>query len=134
MIEFPAGTKSLLCKYLTPEVFNQYRGKKDSCGVPFEQMILSGAQNVDSGIGVYAGCHKAYYEFAELFDPIIEDYHQHGRKAKHVSNMDYKQLNCPPFTGDEADMILSTRIRVGRNMDEVPLGPGITKEQRIWVE
>ena len=38
-------------------------------------MILSGSQNVDSGIGVYAGCHKAYYEFEEMFDPIIEDYH-----------------------------------------------------------
>ena len=43
MVEFPAGTKSLLCKYLTPEIYNEYRGKKDSCGVPFEQMILSGA-------------------------------------------------------------------------------------------
>ena len=75
MVEFPAGTKSLLCKYLTPEVFNMYQGKKDSCGVSFEQMILSGSQNCDSGIGVYGGCHKSYYEFSELFDPIIEDYH-----------------------------------------------------------
>jgi len=44
--------------------------------------------------------------------------------------MDYTQLNCPPFTSDEAAMILSTRIRVGRNLADVPLGPGITKEQR----
>ena len=35
-INFPAGTKSMLCKYLTPEVYNMYRGKKDACGVPFE--------------------------------------------------------------------------------------------------
>jgi protein-arginine kinase len=28
-------------------------------------------------------------------------------------------------------MILSTRIRVGRNMDGFPLGPGVTKEQRV---
>jgi len=54
---FPAGTKSLLCKYLTPEVYNKYKGKTDSSGVSFEQMILSGAQNIDSGIGAYAGCH-----------------------------------------------------------------------------
>jgi len=89
MVEFPAGTKSLLCKYLTPEVYNEYRGKKDACGVPFEQMILSGAQNVDSGIGIYAGCHESYYSFNKIFDKIIEDYHQHGKDAKHVSNMDY---------------------------------------------
>ena len=43
MVEFPAGTKSLLCKYLTPEVYNKYKGKKDKSGVSFEQMILSGA-------------------------------------------------------------------------------------------
>ena len=39
---FPAGTKSLVSKYCTPEVFAANAGKKDSCGVPFEQMILSG--------------------------------------------------------------------------------------------
>ena len=34
---------------------------------------------------------------------------------------------------DEAAMILSTRIRVGRNLEGYPLGPGITKEQRLEV-
>ena len=31
-------------------------------------------------------------------------------------------------------MILSTRIRVGRNLADVPLGPGITQAQRKDVE
>lgn len=31
-------------------------------------------------------------------------------------------------------MILSTRIRVGRNLADYPLGPGITKQQRDEVE
>lgn len=92
-------------------------------------MILSGCQNVDSGIGIYAGCHKSYYEFGPgLFDEIIQDYHKHGVKDKHVSNMNFKELKCPPFTEDEASRILSTRIRVGRNLADFPLGPGITKE------
>ena len=43
-------------------------------------------------------------------------------------------MKCPPFTADEAARILSTRIRVGRNMADVPLGPGISKDQRDWVE
>ena len=42
MLEFPAGTKSLLSKYLTQEVYEKYQGKKDKAGVSFEQMILSG--------------------------------------------------------------------------------------------
>jgi hypothetical protein len=36
MVEFPASTKSLLSKYLTPEIYNKYKGKKDKAGVSFE--------------------------------------------------------------------------------------------------
>mmetsp|Transcript_27258 Transcript_27258/g.41462 ORF Transcript_27258/g.41462 Transcript_27258/m.41462 type:complete len:142 (-) Transcript_27258:84-509(-) len=134
MLQFPAGTKSLLCKFLTPDVYNKYKGQKDKAGVSFEQMILSGAQNVDSGIGVYAGSHDSYTTFADMFDKIIEDYHTHPKTAKHVSNMDFKQLTCPPLSADDASMIISTRIRVGRNLADFPLGPGISKEQRDKVE
>jgi len=115
---------------MTPEVYAKYAGKKDKAGVSFEQMILSGSQNVDSGIGCYAGSHDSYSTFCDLFDKVIEDYHKHSKEAKHVSNMDYTQLVCPPFTEEEASMIVSTRIRVGRNLADFPLGPGISKEQR----
>lgn len=97
-------------------------------------MILSGCQNVDSGIGLYAGSHDSYYTFDGLFDKVIEDYHNHGKTDKHISNMNYNELNCPPFTEDEAKMIISTRIRVGRNLADFPLGPGISKDQRNEVE
>ena len=133
-MEFPAGTKSLLCKYLTPDVYNKYKGMKDKAGVSFEQMILSGAQNVDSGIGVYAGSHDSYYTMDALFDKVIEDYHGHGKNDKHVSDMDYTKLKIDPWSEEEAAMIKSTRIRVGRNLKDFPLGPGISKEQRDKVE
>ena len=97
-------------------------------------MILSGCQNVDSGIGVYAGSHDSYYSFDGLFDKVIEDYHKHGKEDKHTSNMNYEELDCPPFSEEEAKMIISTRIRVGRNLADFPLGPGISKEQRDQVE
>jgi len=42
-VEFPADCKSLLCKYLKPDLYNKYKGQKDKAGVVFEQMILSGA-------------------------------------------------------------------------------------------
>jgi arginine kinase len=48
--------------------------------------------------------------------------------------MDHTQLDCPPFSAEDASMIVSTRIRVGRNLAEFPLGPGISKEQRDKVE
>ena len=48
--------------------------------------------------------------------------------------MDYNKLQCPPFSAEDASMIKSTRIRVGRNLKEFPLGPAITKEQRNSIE
>ena len=62
------------------------------------------------------------------------DYHQHEKTDKHVSDMDFTTLKCPPLSAEDAAMIVSTRIRVGRNLAEFPLGPGITKEQRDKVE
>jgi hypothetical protein len=48
--------------------------------------------------------------------------------------MDYKKLKTPLLPEDEAKMIKSTRIRVGRNLVDYPLGPGLTREQRNEIE
>ena len=48
--------------------------------------------------------------------------------------MDHTKLQCPPFPPEDAAMINSTRIRVGRNLKAYPLGPGITREQRNEIE
>jgi len=44
--------------------------------------------------------------------------------------MNHEELDCPDFSEEDAAMIVSTRIRVGRNLADFPLGPGVTKEQR----
>ena len=67
-------------------------------------------------------------------DKIIEQYHGHKKTDRHVSDMDYSKLQCPPFSAEDAAMIRSTRIRVGRNLADYPLGPGITDEQRNEIE
>ena len=59
---------------------------------------------------------------------IVEDYHKHKKVDKHVSDMTTTKLVAPPFPEDDAKMIKSTRIRVGRNLKGFPLGPGITNE------
>ena len=48
--------------------------------------------------------------------------------------MDFTKLNTPPFPEEDAQMIISTRIRVGRNLADFPLGPGVTKQQRLDIE
>lgn len=119
-----------MSKYLTPQVWRQLKDKKDKHGFTFKEAIFSGCKNTDSGIGVYAGSHDSYSSFAPLFDKIVEDYHQHKKNDKHVSDMDASKLNAPPFAPEDAAMIVSTRIRVGRNLEGYPLGPAITNEQR----
>ncbi len=47
--------------------------------------------------------------------------------------MDASKLDAPPFAPEDAAMIVSTRIRVGRNLADYPLGPGLTKEQRLEI-
>jgi len=131
--KFPENCKSLLCKYLTPEVFEALKDKKTPNGFTLEQAINSGVKNIDSGIGVYAGDKESYDVFDRLFDPIIEEYHGFGKTDAHKSNLNPDDLNAQNPDPDNA-FILSTRIRVGRNMDGMPLGPAISKEQRDHVE
>merc|ERR1711990_1429310 len=69
-----------------------------------------------------------------MMDKIIKSYHGHGPNDKHISSMDYNQLNCPPFPEDEDKMINSTRIRVARNLAAYPLGTCVTREERLEVE
>ena len=130
---FPEGTKSLLSKHLSRQIWNQLKDKKDKYGFTFREAIFSGAKNTDSGIGCYAGSHDSYKTFAPFFDKIVEDYHKHGKDAKHVSNMNAKELQAPPLEGEDAAMIVSTRIRVGRNLADFPLGPALSKAQRLEV-
>ena len=127
------ASKSLLAKYLTKEVFEQLKEKSTSNGFTLKDAINSGVQNPDSGIGAYAGDEESYTVFAPLFDAIIKDYHGFDKDDKHKSNLnpdDLEAQNPDP----EGKYILSTRIRVGRNAKDLPLGPAISSEQRKTIE
>lgn len=47
--------------------------------------------------------------------------------------MDSSGLKNADFSEEDAAMVVSTRIRVGRNLDGYPLGPGVSKEQRLEI-
>jgi len=68
---FPEGTKSLVCKYLTQDIWDKYHDKSDKHGVSFKTCVFSGVKNLDSGIGAYAGSHDSYTQFADFFDKIV---------------------------------------------------------------
>ena len=67
---------SLLKKHFSQEVLDALKTERtksfNSC---LRDVIQSGVENLDSGIGVYAPDAESYIVFALLFDPIIEEYH-----------------------------------------------------------
>ena len=130
---FPPNCHSMLCKFLTPEVFEKLKEKKTKYGFTLQKAIASGIANPDSSIGVYAGDEESYVTFAPLFDPIIEAYHGFGKNQKHLSDLDPDHLDAPNPDPDGA-FILSTRIRVARNLHCFPLGPNISRRERLIAE
>merc|ERR1712212_323326 len=70
-------------------------------------------------------------DFADVFDPIIQEYHGISADSVHTSDMDVGKINGNIVAGAP---VHSTRIRVGRSIDGFGLSPGITKEQRVGVE
>ncbi len=127
------SSKSLLAKYLTKEMFEALKDKKTPNGFTLQRAIQSGVDNPDSGIGAYVGDAESYEVFAPLFDKIIQDYHGFSPTDKHKSNLNPDDLKAPN-PDKEGKYILSTRIRVGRNVQNIPLGTAISKEQRDKIE
>jgi arginine kinase len=131
--KFPDACGSKLCKHLNKDLFEALRDKQTSNGFTLQRAIRSGVENPDSNIGVYAGDEESYTTFSLLFDPIIEDYHGFSKNEEHNSNLNPADLDAPnPDPLNE--YIVSTRIRVGRNLAGLPLGPAISRQQRNQVE
>ena len=132
--ELKPGQKPSECrKCLTREIWEEYKDQKCKEGVSFKMCIFSGIANQDSGIGIYAGSHDAYTTFNKLFDQVVQNYHGHAPDAQHVSDMTAEGLENADFTEEESAMVNSTRIRVGRNLAGFPLGPGVSKAQRLEI-
>lgn len=81
---FPRGAKSLLSRYLTPEIYQKYQHKRTYLsGCSLCDIILPGIENPELRIGVIAGDEECYELFCELFDPIITSLHKFTPGSTH---------------------------------------------------
>merc|ERR1712071_266253 len=121
--------KSLLKKFLTREVLDKTKDLKTSFGSTLLDVVQSGMENLDSGVGVYAPDAESYSVFADLFDPIICDYHT-GFKAgdKHPAR-DFGDVETLGNLDPEGQYIISTRVRCGRSMEGYAFNPCLTEAQ-----
>ena len=116
-----------------PQAGAGLEGLRTENGVTVDMVVRSGQENPDSAIGVYAGDPESYRLFAPLLDPIISGYHQYAASAAPSRNLDPRDLavtNLDP----SGERILSTRIRVGRNLKGYAFSPAITAEARRGLE
>ncbi|XP_045775882.1 arginine kinase isoform X2 [Maniola jurtina] len=124
-----SDSKSLLKKYLTKEVFEALKNKKTSFGSTLLDCIQSGVENLDSGVGIYAPDAEAYSVFAELFDPIIEDYHTGFKKTDKHPPKNWGDVETLGNLDPNNEFIVSTRVRCGRSMEGYPFNPCLTEAQ-----
>ncbi|XP_014237693.1 arginine kinase isoform X1 [Trichogramma pretiosum] len=124
-----SDSKSLLKKYLTKEVFDACKTKKTSFGSTLLDVIQSGVENLDSGVGIYAPDAESYTTFAELFDPIIEDYHGGFKKTDKHPPKDFGDVDTLGNLDPTGEYIVSTRVRCGRSMEGYPFNPCLTEAQ-----
>ena len=132
--EFPVikSTHSLVAKHVTKEKWDKLKSiKTKTSGCTLKSCCACAIEFDNQHCGIYAGDWDCYKDFAEVFDPLIQEYHGISATAKHTSDMDVNKIKG----NVESEVpVHSTRIRVGRSIDGFGLSPGITKQQRIDVE
>ena len=126
------STHSLVAKHVTKDKWDKLKDHTTATsGFTLAKAIACAVEFGNQHCGIYAGDWDSYKDFAEVFDPIIQEYHGISADAKHTSDMDVSKLKGN--IKKEAP-VHSTRIRVGRNIDGYGLSAGITKQQRSDVE
>lgn len=120
-------SKSLLKKYLTPAIFEKIKDRKTKLGATLIDVIQSGVENPDSGVGLYAPDAESYSVFSDLFDPIIEDYHKGFKSTDKHPACDFGDVGTLSNVDPEGKYVLSTRVRCGRSMEGYPFNPCLTE-------
>jgi len=134
MADFPEikSTHSLVAKYVTKPLWDKLSSVQTATsGFTLAKAIACAVQFDDQHCGIYAGDWDSYKEFAEVFDPLIQEYHGISPDAMHTSDMNPDNIKG---NIDPTAPVKSTRIRVGRSINGFGLSPGITKQQRLDVE
>merc|ERR1712007_186945 len=127
MAPFPEikSTHSLTAKHVTAEKWAKLGDHvTKTSGFTLAKAIACAVEFDNQHCGIYAGDEDSYIDFADVFDPLICEYHGLSADFKHTSDMDASKITA----NVEPDVpVHSCRIRVGRS-------PGITKQQRVDVE
>ena len=113
---------SLLTRYLDDALRAELSTRVTPGGVRLQDVIRSGLCHPDSSVGVYAPDAQSYAVFHELFEPILQNFRMPPRPHR-------EDLACL-----NPAAVVSTRIRVARNLTGHAFAPGISRPERLAVE
>lgn len=131
------NTESLLKKYLTRDIINEY--KAIATPAPVEANLLdcvqSGFENPSAVCGLYAADPECYDLFNKLFDPTIRSYHEQLENANEQLQpaTEFGNVNEIENLDPSKTIIRSTRIRIGRNLEGLPFYPKLTEKQFLEI-
>ncbi|XP_046916694.2 arginine kinase [Dermatophagoides farinae] len=120
--------KSMLKRNLNKDLFERLINRRTKMGSTLMDVIRSGLMNHDSNIGVYAPDPDAYQIFSDLFNRIIDEYHNFSATEKHPTS-DFGKLSDFIDLDPENKFIISTRIRCGRSVKGFPFNPCLKEKQ-----
>ena len=133
---FTDGHKSLMRKFLTPELFEKLKDVKSSKGYTLSNAIQAGVLRPHLGVGFTCGDEECFELYKELLYPIVQGWHGFDPETQvHKSDLDVSKL----VFGDEqqakfAQYVKSTRIRAARNISGYSLPAGSSAADRFKVE
>lgn len=118
---------SLLKKHLTKTLFDALKTRATIWGSILTDVIQSGLANPDSSVGIYAPDPKAYDVFAELFDPVIEEYHVDFKPDDVHPDPDWGEPEKLGNLDPTGRHVVSTRIRCVRSIKGYPFNPAMNE-------
>jgi len=124
----------LVEKFLTEDVRRSLSGVQARCGFTLNDVIRSGLENPDSNIGAYAGDADCYTKFSALFNPLIQDYHCFPSDGIHREDFSPLDSASIPELDPNNERLLSTRIRVARNVEGFAFPPAISATAQLELE
>merc|ERR1712133_312180 len=102
--------KSLVAKYVTKPIWDKLsRAMTKTSGFTLGQAIACAVQFDNQHCGIYAGDWDSYKVFADVFDPIIQEYHGISADSVHTSDMDVGKIKGNIVAGAP---VHSTRLGV----------------------
>jgi len=129
---------SLAAQFCTPEVWAKYKDVKSSGPAKWTlaRAINTGVMYPESLVGCHAGDRESYDDFKDFFWPVIEAYHVGFSMASGwrppgtaTERMDPSRVTVQLSDSARAK-ILSTRIRIARNLAAFALNPGGDRRSR----